>query len=43
MIELGPRQPEATHRYERAGYRICEPWGEFIGKELSICMDKGAA
>ena len=42
VIELGPRQPEAIHRYERAGYRACEPWGEFIGKELSICMAKEA-
>ena len=40
VIELGPRQPEAIHRYERAGYAACEPWGEFVGKELSICMAK---
>jgi hypothetical protein len=19
---------------------VCEPWGEFIGKELSICMSE---
>lgn len=40
VLELGPRQPEAIRRYERAGYRPCEPWGEFVGKELSICMAK---
>ena len=26
--------------YEAAGYVVCEPWGPFIGKELSICMEK---
>ena len=40
VLELGPRQPEAMRRYERAGYATCEPWGEFIGKDLSICMAK---
>lgn len=40
VLELGPRQPEAIHRYRRAGYRECEPWGEFVGKDFSICMDK---
>jgi putative acetyltransferase len=42
VLELGPRQPEAVRRYERAGYAVCEPWGEFIGKDLSICMAKAA-
>ncbi|MCU1392881.1 MAG: hypothetical protein JWM34_1309 [Ilumatobacteraceae bacterium] len=40
VLELGPRQPEAIRRYERAGYAPCEPWGEFVGKDLSICMAK---
>ncbi len=40
VIELGPRQPEAIQRYARAGYRTIEPWGEFIDKELSICLAK---
>ena len=40
VLELGPRQPEAIRRYEHAGYRTCAPWGEFVDKELSICMEK---
>jgi len=40
LLDAGPRQPEALRRFERAGYVACEPWGEFIGKELSICMVK---
>lgn len=40
VLEAGPRQPEALRRFERAGYVVCEPWGEFIGKDLSICMVK---
>jgi len=40
LLDAGPRQPEALRRFERAGYVVCEPWGEFIGKELSICMSK---
>jgi putative acetyltransferase len=41
VLDAGPRQPEALRRFERAGYVACEPWGEFIGKDLSICMSKG--
>ena len=40
VLDAGPRQPEALRRFERAGYVACEPWGEFIGKDLSICMAK---
>lgn len=42
VLDAGPRQPEALRRFERAGYVVCEPWGEFVGKELSICMSKTA-
>ena len=40
VLELGSRQPEALHIYHRAGYVECAPWGEFVGRELSICMQK---
>ncbi len=40
VLETGPRQPEALRRYEHAGYTVCEPWGQFVGKELSLCMAK---
>jgi putative acetyltransferase len=39
-LETGPRQPEALHRYTQAGYVVCDPWGPYIGRELSICMEK---
>ncbi len=40
ILETGPRQPEALALYGRAGYVECEPWGEFIGKDFSICMER---
>jgi putative acetyltransferase len=39
-LETGPRQPEALRMFEAAGYVLCEPWGQFVGKDLSICMEK---
>jgi GNAT superfamily N-acetyltransferase len=39
-LETGPRQPEALRMFEAAGYVVCEPWGPFVGKDLSICMAK---
>lgn len=43
VLETGPRQPEAQRIFDVAGYAACEPWGQFVGKELSICMQKLAA
>lgn len=42
-LEFGPRQPEAQAMFESAGYGVCEPWGPFVGKDLSICMSKQLA
>lgn len=39
-LETGPRQPEALRIFEAAGYVVCAPWGPFVGKEFSICMEK---
>lgn len=39
-LEFGPRQPEAQAMFESAGYVVCEPWGPFVGKDFSICMEK---
>jgi GNAT superfamily N-acetyltransferase len=39
-LEFGPRQHEARAMFESAGYVVCEPWGPFVGKEFSICMEK---
>lgn len=40
VLETGPRQPEAMRVFESSGYVVCAPWGQFVGKELSICMEK---
>jgi putative acetyltransferase len=39
-LEFGPRQPEAQAMFESAGYVVCDPWGPFIGKDFSVCMEK---
>ncbi len=39
-LEMGPRQPEAQRMFDAAGYAVCEPWGPFVGRDLSICMAK---
>ncbi len=39
-LEFGPRQLEAQTMFESASYVVCEPWGPFIGKDFSICMEK---
>ncbi|MCU1398628.1 MAG: hypothetical protein JWN62_1737 [Acidimicrobiales bacterium] len=39
-LETGPRQPEALGLFERSGYVRCAPWGAFIGKDFSICMER---
>lgn len=39
-LEFGPRQPEAQAMFESAGYVVCDPWGQFVGKDFSICMEK---
>ncbi len=39
-LETGPRQPEAQRIFETAGYVTCAPWGPFVGKDFSICMEK---
>ncbi len=39
-LETGPRSVGARARYERAGYGICDCWGEYAGKPMSVCMSK---
>ncbi|MCU1389133.1 MAG: hypothetical protein JWL72_2471 [Ilumatobacteraceae bacterium] len=39
-LETGPRQPEALALFERAGYVGCSPWGAFVGKDFSVCMER---
>jgi GNAT superfamily N-acetyltransferase len=40
VLETGPRQPEALQVFDAAGYVECEPWGPFVGKDFSTCMEK---
>jgi len=40
MLETGTRQGEALALYERCGYRRVEPFGEYLGSPLSVCMAK---
>jgi putative acetyltransferase len=40
LLETGVRQPEAIALYERAGFARIEPFGEYVGSPLSVCMGK---
>ncbi len=40
LLETGVRQPEAIRLYERSGFLRVEPYGEYIGSSLSVCMGK---
>lgn len=41
LLETGKGQPEAIGLYTKAGYKITENYGSYIGIENSICMKKG--
>ena len=40
LLEAGLRQPEAIALYERAGFSRVDPFGEYVGSPLSVCMAK---
>src|SRR5436190_2040867 len=40
VLETGVRQPDAIRLYERSGFVRIDPFGEYIGSELSVCMAK---
>jgi putative acetyltransferase len=40
VLETGLRQPEAIALYEREGFARIEPFGEYVGSPLSVCMAK---
>lgn len=40
ILETGKRQPEAIRLYEKSGYSVISNYGQYIGKENSICMLK---
>jgi putative acetyltransferase len=40
QLETGPLQPEAIALYEKLGYRHIPPFGQYVGEEFSVCMEK---
>jgi GNAT superfamily N-acetyltransferase len=43
VLETGTRQPEAIALYVRSGFSRIEPFGEYVGEPLSVCMGKSLA
>jgi putative acetyltransferase len=42
MLETGPSQPEAIGLYQRLGYRVRGPYGDYRDDPLSVFMEKSA-
>jgi len=42
MLETGPSQPDAIGLYERLGYRVRGPYGDYRDDPLSVFMEKSA-
>lgn len=40
VLETGVRQLEAAALYQRAGFSVIAPFGEYVGSRLSVCMAK---
>jgi putative acetyltransferase len=40
VLETGKRQPEAIRLYERSGYGHIPNYGQYVGIENSVCMQK---
>jgi putative acetyltransferase len=40
QLETGPKQPAAVALYERHGYVHIANFGQYIGDEFSVCMEK---
>ena len=40
QLETGPLQPEAIALYEKHGYRRIPNFGQYVGDEFSVCMEK---
>jgi GNAT superfamily N-acetyltransferase len=40
VLETGERQPAAIHLYEKLGFQVIPPFGEYVGSPLSVCMAK---
>lgn len=42
MLETGPSQPAAIGLYQRLGYRVRGPYGDYRDDPLSVFMEKAA-
>jgi GNAT superfamily N-acetyltransferase len=40
ILETGKSQPEAIYLYQKVGYTITANYGQYIGVENSVCMNK---
>lgn len=40
VLETGKRQPEAIRLYERSGYAHIPNYGQYVGIENSVCLQK---
>ncbi len=40
ILETAIKQPEAIRVYEREGYSLIPNYGQYIGVEISLCMQK---
>jgi putative acetyltransferase len=40
VLETGKNQPEAINLYHKAGYKVIENYGQYIGIENSVCFRK---
>lgn len=40
ILETAIRQPEAIRLYEKSGYTRIPNYGQYIGVEISLCMEK---
>jgi GNAT superfamily N-acetyltransferase len=40
ILETGLKQPEAIHLYKKNGYTLIPNYGQYIGVDNSVCMEK---
>jgi putative acetyltransferase len=43
VLETGKKQPEAIRLYERSGYVLTPNYGQYVGVNNSVCMQKRLA
>lgn len=40
VLETGQKQPEAIRLYQKCGYTLIPNYGQYVGVENSVCMEK---